>query len=1161
MTRTRTRLALVGIALLGVASGVPPQFGTGSGTATAAENTFVIEQGNQCYEVSPLNGNEDVVSFYDYRSTENGDSSTHYTYSSYMPLHLQAEDVSRLFLYDGPNGVSLVIVHNQRGNNRDEGSAVTFRFSGLPGNGNWVLMDDTYSDRDDRFSRNRIDWSWYGERTDGAVFRGLDQSTTELTIDPAFNEQAALYDRPVDRNGRIRAWQFLTGNLNSPNAVNLDMSRPITVRTGHCGPDETPPTADLSAGSGVEGYPVSFDARGSTDNRAIAEYRWDFDGDGTVERTTNSPTVSYTYDEPGTYDAAVTVVDGGDNADAATVQVDVEADDPPDASLDAETGVEGYPVSLDASGSSDEVGIAEYRWDLDRDGEVERTTSSPTIGYTYDDPGTYDLSLTVVDASGRTATVNRSVTVEPDDPPEPAVEVESPEFPVEGQQVVLNASGATDDVGIAEYRWSLGDNATATGERVAYTYAENGTYSVTLEVVDTSGQTASETFDLEILPPDETPPDAAIAGSDRREVEAGANVSFDAGPSSDDRTIEAVRWAFGDGAGATGERATHTYGQPGVYNATVFVTDGGDNTANASVTVEVLRPRPPSVSADVPDAVSVNETVRVEGAASDNGAVAETRWDFAGQAEASGPSATHTFTETGDYVVTFTAIDRAGNVNRTTERVTVRPPDETPPNASLSAGTADVRADETMRFDAANATDNRRIAEYRWDFDGDGEVERTTSDPTVEYAYDGAGNYSATVRVVDGGGNADEASVSIRVEENEQAHGGGGGGGATNTGPPPVVIDTVEEGPNAATLDVRNAQADERVRGTLPESAAADETGVQFEAIEVGLASDDSHFAVETARATDAEVPADATLGALAVDAKYLDAATVETVTYEVTVQRDRLEAAGLDPGDLAVYRRTDGEWTELDADVRSDENAVTLAAETGALAPVAVGADVPATLTAVELGAESVAADEPVPVTGTVENEGADAETFAANLTVDGEVVATKTVEVPGGETAEVTFERALDPGTHELGISGRSAGTVEVAASPDIEVTNVSVDSATISAGTEVEITATVENDGSRVGERNVTLTLFGEAVATKSVEVPADGTANVTFVRRVDAPGNYTAKVGDASAQLAVTGQQGEQNDPAQSAPDVPGFTAGGALAALVAAALLARRHRER
>jgi PKD repeat protein len=75
----------------------------------------------------------------------------------------------------------------------------------------------------------------------------------------------------------------------------------------------------------------------------------------------------------------------------------------------------------------------------------------------------------------------------------------------------------------------------------------------------------------------------------------GDATSFDAASSSDpDGDPLSYGWAFGDGATSSGMSATHAFGAPGVYQATLTATDPTGLSAAASATASVTSPTQPS---------------------------------------------------------------------------------------------------------------------------------------------------------------------------------------------------------------------------------------------------------------------------------------------------------------------------------------------------------------------------------------------------------------------------------------------------------------------------------------------------------------------------------------------------------------------------------------
>ncbi|MFQ5908709.1 MAG: carboxypeptidase regulatory-like domain-containing protein, partial [Thermoplasmata archaeon] len=126
--------------------------------------------------------------------------------------------------------------------------------------------------------------------------------------------------------------------------------------------DTEAPVADAGLDQTVdEDTVVTFDGSGSTDNVGIVNYTWDFT-DGTAQGL-YGVTPSYVFANPGTFVVTLTVTDFDGNSDTDTVTISVtDVTDPlADAGLD-QTRDEDTVVTFDGSGSSDNVGIANYTW-------------------------------------------------------------------------------------------------------------------------------------------------------------------------------------------------------------------------------------------------------------------------------------------------------------------------------------------------------------------------------------------------------------------------------------------------------------------------------------------------------------------------------------------------------------------------------------------------------------------------------------------------------------------------------------------------------------------------------------------------------------------------------------------------------------------------------
>jgi len=346
-----------------------------------------------------------------------------------------------------------------------------------------------------------------------------------------------------------------------------------------------------------------------------------------------------------------------------------------------ETQVAGEPIEFDASDSSDPDGaIVNYAWNF---GDGNTGTGMGTA-HSYSLSGTYTVTLTVTDNDGKIGTTTKSITVIP--PPEPPVAsfTSSPSSPEVGQTVAFDASGSSDPDGtITTYSWNFGDGATATGITTTHSYSSAGTYTVTLTVTDNDELTGTTTKTITVAPHEIEPqaPSASFTSSPSS-PEVGQTVAFDASGSSDpDGTITNYAWDFGDGKTTTGATSSHSYSSSGTYTVTLTVTDndGLTGTTTKSITVppsgngDGVDNEPPLANAGSDRTVDLGSVVPFSAASSsDNVGIVSYEWDFGDGTTGTGVAPKHTYEAEGDYIVTLTVRDAAGNFHTVTILVTVK---------------------------------------------------------------------------------------------------------------------------------------------------------------------------------------------------------------------------------------------------------------------------------------------------------------------------------------------------------------------------------------------------------------------------------------------------------------------------------------------------------
>ncbi|QCC51811.1 PKD domain-containing protein [Halapricum salinum] len=511
------------------------------------------------------------------------------------------------------------------------------------------------------------------------------------------------------------------------------------------------------------GETVTLDAS----NSDASFIQFDKEGDGQYERGDETDfIVNVTYSEAGTYQPQAQD-DTGDVDQCGEVYVN----SPPSAAFTwrPDPGVAGQPVEFDASNSVDGDGeIVAYHWDWDGDELIDETTDAPVVNETFFQTGFRNVGLTVEDDGGSNSTTYRDVEiVEATVIARCSVE---PQTVVVGQNVTIDAS-ASENASYLGYDFGDGTSRPETVEfTVNHSYSEPGEYTPVITVYGPGGK--SDTVECPTITVERANarPTAEFTWSPNLGI-AGESMTFDASNSSDpDGTIGTYRWDW-DGDEqfelTTDEPVVeHTFDVPGSRFVGLQVEDDENATDIRYRDVSVVRPVVARCSVE-PRTVEAGQTVVIDARASENGSYLA--YDLDGDGEYERPEATefvveHSYDEPGEYTPVITVYGERGQSD-TVEcpTITVEPPNE-PPEASFTYSPDPGVAGETMTFDASNSVDpDGSIETYRWDFNGDGTYEESTTDPQVERTFSTTGFRNVGLQVVDDDGATGRTTRDVEL--------------------------------------------------------------------------------------------------------------------------------------------------------------------------------------------------------------------------------------------------------------------------------------------------------------------------------------------------------------------------------------------------------------
>ncbi len=528
--------------------------------------------------------------------------------------------------------------------------------------------------------------------------------------------------------------------------------------------DKEPPVAEAGVDQVVEiGTEMTFNGSRSTDDLMISRYAWSFTDNDLVNLSSDNPTARYRFDNLGTCEVTLNVTDLLGNWDLDTMNVTVsDLSAPvvragPDQMVDEDTA-----VTFDGSGSSDNVGIADWTWSFVCGGSLQ-VLDGVMASFIFDDAGEYVITLNCTDGSGNWATDVLIVTVRDTTPP---VARAGEDITIDqGQKARFDGSSSYDNVGISSWRWNLtyaGEEQVLLGPVMEFVFLYVGSYDVCLTVVDVSGHSSTDWLVVTVL---DTEKPVAIVNHGIG-VDQFQTVTFDGSTSHDNVGIDGCVWTFMYGDEPIvlhGLVTSFVFELAGKFTVQMTVSDLAGNSALDLFTVTIYDITSPTANAGPDLTINQTEIIMFDASGSfDDVGIVGYAWyiyfnDHADKRK--GPTCDYLFPFAGTYEVWLVVTDEAGNEGRDSCTITVN--DIEPPRAEAGEDQS-VRKGAMVELDGKGSTDNVGIVNWTWRFEYDGEM-CTLYGQKVAYRFDDRGAYDIELTVLDGVGHSSSDDMTIVV--------------------------------------------------------------------------------------------------------------------------------------------------------------------------------------------------------------------------------------------------------------------------------------------------------------------------------------------------------------------------------------------------------------
>ena len=336
------------------------------------------------------------------------------------------------------------------------------------------------------------------------------------------------------------------------------------------------------------------------DGGDIVLYEWDWNNDGIYDEEGSE--VTHTWEDVGIHVVGFRVTDDEGVSTELDPKLSVNMVNAlPGAKITVdETSVPtGTPVHFSGTMSKDydcDGEIVLYEWDFDDDLLID--DEGETVDYTWNDPGSYAVSLRVTDDEGATDwSEPKGILVFDNNPPTAVAIIEDNPIVVCTNGYFYAAESYDNDeygesIELCEWDWDGDGTYDETGWTAYHAWDDPGTYNVQLRVTDDEGLTDELDEPLEVIVENNPPYAVATVAKDILDIDEP--VTFDGSYSYDtdcgNQEIVLYEWDW-DGDGIyeeTGDIVSHSFSVEDVYYVQLRVTDDEGGTDTLDYPIEIV---------------------------------------------------------------------------------------------------------------------------------------------------------------------------------------------------------------------------------------------------------------------------------------------------------------------------------------------------------------------------------------------------------------------------------------------------------------------------------------------------------------------------------------------------------------------------------------------